>query len=143
MPVRATRILIADDHEVMRRGVRSLLEAKPEWEICGEAADGREAVAQVVALKPDLVVLDLTMPVLNGLHAAKEIRRISPGTKIVIFTLHDSAHVATEARGAGADAVVVKSAPAERLVETIERLVAQPAFDEVSVVRTGTRQNSR
>ena len=83
------RILIADDHEIFRRGLRSLLESHPEWEVCGEAVDGQEAVDRVKELNPDVVVLDITMPRLNGLEAAQVIRSEAPQSKMVILSQHE------------------------------------------------------
>ena len=84
------RILIADDHEMLRRGVQTMLESETDWEVCGEAVDGKDAVDKVVALNPDLVILDINMPVLNGLAAARQILRERPQTKILVFTVHES-----------------------------------------------------
>jgi two-component system nitrate/nitrite response regulator NarL len=117
------RILIVDDHEMLRRGVRSLLEAKLPWEVCGEAADGTEALKKVQELKPDLVILDVTMPAMNGLEAAVQIRRIAPSVKIVIFSMHDSPAMRAEFERVGADAFVVKSAPSGELITTVLRLL--------------------
>jgi DNA-binding NarL/FixJ family response regulator len=117
------RILLVDDHEVMRRGIRALLSGDPGWDIAAEAQDGREAVEKVQELHPDLVVLDLTMPVMNGLEAAKEIRKIAPATKILIFSMHESPQITREAREAGADAFLSKSAMAEELPLLVRRLL--------------------
>ena len=119
------RIVLADDHEMIRTGLRVFLEAHSRWEVCGEASNGKEAVAKVLAERPDLVVLDLSMPEMSGLEAAREIRRLAPATKIVIFTMHDAPHVSSEVRRAGADAYVVKTAPARGLIDTIESLLTQ------------------
>lgn len=83
------RILIADDNEVVRLGVRALLTPKRDWEICGDAGNGREAITKVWELSPDLVILDLSMPVMNGFEAARVIRRLAPSTKIVFLSVHD------------------------------------------------------
>jgi len=117
------RILLVDDHEVMRRGIRALLSGDSDWDIAAEAQDGREAVEKVQELHPDLVVLDLTMPVMNGLEAAKEIRRVAPATKILIFSMHESPQITREAREAGADAFLSKSAMAEELPLLVKRLL--------------------
>jgi len=124
------RLLIADDNEVLRMGLRALIGNRHGWQVCGEAANGEEAVAKVRELAPDVVILDLTMPVMNGFEAAAEIRRIAPSTKIVFFSVHD---VPAVAREIGADAFVSKSSAAQELVTTIERVVGQPR---------GTRPNS-
>jgi len=115
------RILLADDFEVVRNGLKNLLSESGEWDICGEADNGLSAVQKTVELKPDVVVLDITMPVMNGLEAAREIRRLAPRTKIVMFSMHDSAHIAQEAKQAGADAYVAKSSG----IEDIERIIAE------------------
>jgi CheY-like chemotaxis protein len=118
----ATRILIADDHEAVRRGVRSLL-TRDALEICGEAENGKEALEKVRELKPDLVILDVSMPVMNGFEAAREIRRFAPRTKIVLFSVHDSPQIIEIAKRAGADAYVLKSAAGTDLKVTVKRLL--------------------
>src|SRR3712207_7888486 len=102
-PARAAvlRILIADDHEVLRRGLRWTLEQRPGWTVCGEAADGREAVALAASLRPDVVVLDVGMPGLNGLEALRRIRKASPGTEILVFTVHEADGMVGELLAAG------------------------------------------
>jgi len=88
--VKTVRILLADDHKVVRQGTRALLSTIPEWEIVGEADNGRDAVALTAELKPDIVILDITMPELNGLDAARQIKRKSPETEILIFTAQET-----------------------------------------------------
>ena len=105
-------------------GVRSLIEVQRDWEICGEASDGDEAIAKALALSPDVVVLDLSMPMMNGFRAAEEIRRASPSTKIIFLSVHD---VPATASAAGADAFVSKASPADVLISTIERVMNKPA----------------
>src|SRR5262245_63371074 len=90
------RILLADDHALMRRGMRSLLESEENWEVCGEAATGREAVEMAVRLKPDVAVLDLSMPELTGLEAAKEILQKVPQAEVLIFTMHETEELMRE-----------------------------------------------
>jgi len=113
------RILLADDHETVRMGVRAALAQESQFDICGEAENGQDAVAKVRQLNPDAVILDVSMPVMNGLEAAREIRRIAPSTKIVMFSMHDSAQMSEAAKQAGADAFVLKSAPGRQLVHAI------------------------
>jgi DNA-binding NarL/FixJ family response regulator len=96
------RILIADDHEVARKGIRSLLESHAGWEVCGEARDGREAVECATKLKPDVLLLDIGMPNLNGLDATRQILKIIPDARILILTVHDSEQVVREPLGRAA-----------------------------------------
>src|SRR5437667_42781 len=103
------RIFIADDHEVVRKGLMSLLQAQPDWEVCGEAADGREAVDKAQQLKPDVVILDIGMPSLNGLEATRQILKSNPQAKVLILTLHDSDQVVREVLNAGARGFLLKS----------------------------------
>jgi len=103
------RIFVADDHEVVRCGIRALLEGHPGWEVCGEARDGRDAVAMVTELRPDLVLLDVGMPNLNGLDAARQILHALPGTRILILTVHESEAVIREVLEVGARGFLLKS----------------------------------
>ena len=116
------RILIADDHEVVRHGVRSLLQAHQGWEVCGEAADGRDAVAKASALKPDVVVMDIGMPNLNGLDAAREILREVPRAMVLILTIDESEQVMREVLNAGARGFLLKSDAGRELVTAVEAL---------------------
>jgi DNA-binding NarL/FixJ family response regulator len=116
------RILVADDHEVVRRGLCALLQSQPEWEVCGEAADGREAMEKAQRLKPDVIILDIGMPSLNGLEATRQILKIQPQTKILILTLHDSDQVVREVLNAGARGFLLKSDAARDLVAAVEAL---------------------
>ena len=102
------QILVADDHRLMRECVRTILSDNPDWEVCGEAKNGQETVEKVRKLKPDLVILDISMPILTGVAAAHQIRQIAPETKIIILTMHESHHLDLIARQAGADEVVTK-----------------------------------
>jgi DNA-binding NarL/FixJ family response regulator len=116
------RVLIVDDHELVRRGLRDILRGT-EFEVCGEAQNGQEGLAQTVSLRPNLVLLDMSMPVLTGLQAAAKIRQLLPRTKILIITMHDSPQMEIEARAAGADAYITKMAAARSLVEAMRALV--------------------
>jgi DNA-binding NarL/FixJ family response regulator len=115
-------ILIVDDHAAIRRGIRSLL-TRDSLEICGEAQNGKQAIEKVRELKPDLVILDVSMPVMNGIEAAREIRRFAPCTKIVLFRVHDSLPMKEIAKKVGADACVLKSAADTDLNVTVKRLL--------------------
>lgn len=118
----AFRIFIADDHEVVRRGLISLLQAQSDWEVCGEAADGREAVEKASAVKPDVLILDIGMPGLNGLEATRQILKNNPAARILILTLHDSDSVVREVLNAGARGFLLKSDAARDLVAAVEAL---------------------
>lgn len=118
----AFRIFIADDHEVVRKGLMALLQAQPDWEVCGEAADGREAVEKAQQLKPDVVILDIGMPSLNGLEATRQILKTNPQARVLILTLHDSDQVVREVLNAGARGFLLKSDAARDLVAAVEAL---------------------
>lgn len=129
------RILIADDHDVVREGVKTILKARPEWDVCGEAADGEETVNQVKQLRPDVVILDITMPRLNGLEAAQTLARISPDTRVLIFTMHDSRSVVRAVKQVGARGVVIKAFAARDLIRALELVLAGGTFfgpDDIS-----------
>lgn len=119
-------ILLADDHEVMRLGVKDLLQAHPGWEVCAEASDGRQAVALAGMHHPDVAVVDVSMPELNGIEAARQIRRISGNTAVLLFSFHQTEADVAEARAAGASGFVLKSDAARRLEAAVEA-VAQGA----------------
>ncbi len=118
------RIILADDHEVVRQGVRRFLETQPSLEICAEAANGQEAVEKTLSLKPDIVILDLTMPVMNGVEAARQIRQLVPSAKIIVFSMHDFAQLAETVKQAGADAYVSKSNRVDKLYEAIRTVLS-------------------
>jgi DNA-binding NarL/FixJ family response regulator len=122
------RILIADDHEVVRKGIRTLLESHSEWEICGEASTGKEVVAKVACLKPDVVLLDITMPEASGLEAIPEILKAQPQAKILVLTMHDSGQMASRVLAAGASGLVLKSDAASDLILALEALGKNKAF---------------
>jgi DNA-binding NarL/FixJ family response regulator len=122
------RILVADDHEVVRKGIRTLLETRSEWEICGEASTGRDAVAKTARMKPDVVLLDITMPDLSGLEAIPEILKAHPETKILVLTMHDSGWMASKVLAAGARGLVLKSDAARDLILALEALGKNKAF---------------
>lgn len=122
------RIFLADDHEVVRRGLRTTLERRGIWEICGEATTGREAVAMAIHLKPDIVVLDVFMPELNGLEAAYQIHKQVPGTEILMFSAHESDQLVCEAFDAGARGYVLKKDAVRQLTTAIEELIHHRPF---------------
>ena len=119
MPV---RILIADDHQVVRTGLRALLESKSGWQVCAEAANGREAVEKAGQLKPDVAVLDIGMPLLNGVEATRQIRKLSPQTEVLILTMHDSEVLVQEVLEAGAHGYILKDDADRNLVAAVDAL---------------------
>jgi DNA-binding NarL/FixJ family response regulator len=126
------RILLADDHEAARRGLRSILQ--PQWEVCAEASDGQEAIDQARAVRPDVVLLDLRMPRVNGLQAARQILREHPGVPVLLLTVQPSDELAAEAKRAGIEAVIAKS-DADTLSEFLERIAQQTVHLAGTAVR--------
>ena len=118
----ALRIFVADDHEVVRYGICALLKSHSGWEICGEASDGREAVEKVAQLAPDIVILDIRMPRLNGLDAARQMLHHNPSQKIAILSFSDAEQVVKEALKVGIKAYVLKSDAAQDLIAAVESL---------------------
>jgi DNA-binding NarL/FixJ family response regulator len=116
------RILVADDHEVVRKGLIAMLQAQPEWQVCGEAEEGRDAVDKAQTLKPDVIILDIGMPNLNGLEATRQILKVNPQARVLILTLHDSDQVVREVLNAGARGFLLKSDAARDLVAAVEAL---------------------
>jgi len=129
------RILIADDHELLRRGLVAELSQVPGWVVVAEVANGRAAVASAAELKPDLVVLDLTMPELNGLEAARRILSADPGTRILILTAHESEQLVREVLSVGARGYVLKSDAGRILVVALQALLEGGSFFTSSVAR--------
>ena len=125
------RIVLADDHDLMRRGIRCLLECEPDFDVCGEAANGREAFLLTRRLRPDVIVLDLVMPELNGLDALKQIHKEVPATEVLVFSMHDSEELVREVFAEGAKGYVLKSDAAKDLVSAIRSLSQhKPFFSE-------------
>src|SRR5919108_1045709 len=123
------RILIVDDHEIVREGIRTLLnKTRPEWDIVGEAKNGREAIEETQRLRPDLIILDITMPLMSGLDAASELIEQNFGGRILMFTMHESERFISEVRRAGAHGYVLKSQAARDLVRAIDRLLSGGTF---------------
>ena len=122
------RILIADDHEVVRRGIAAQISQHPDWQVVAEATNGRDAVTLALDLKPDLIVLDLTMPELNGLAAASRILASWPEARIVILTVHESEQLVREVLAAGARGYVLKSDAGRILMAALETLLEDGSF---------------
>lgn len=125
MPV---RILIADDHEVVRQGIRKILAARSEWEICGEATNGQEAIKLAGDLQPDAIVMDITMPVMSGLEAARKLTSNRNSAPILIFTMHESRSLADSVKEVGASGFVFKSRASRDLIKALETLLQGGTF---------------
>ena len=137
------RILIADDHDIIRKGVKAVLSSRPGWEVCAEASTGREAVARAEQHRPDIVVMDISMPDLNGLEAARQIRKMLPKTEVMILSLHFSDQLVREIVDAGVHAYVLKSDADEDLLKAVEALANRRSFftsGAAELILDGTRQ---
>ncbi len=123
MSERTIQILLADDHEIVRHGVRNLLGSVSHYHCCGEATTGREAVCLAEQHQPDIAILDISMPELNGIEAARQILKVSPNTKILIFTVHDAERIVYEVFSAGAHGYLLKSDAGRHLLSAIESVL--------------------
>ena len=131
------KVMIVDDHAAVRRGVQSILESFPEWEFCGEATNGQEAVELAEELDPEIIIMDVSMPVLNGLEATRIIHGTRPKTKILLLTLHSSTELVRSAFRAGARGYVLKSDAENELMRALNVVVGEgtyisPTIDEVA-----------
>jgi DNA-binding NarL/FixJ family response regulator len=133
------RILVADDHAVVRRGLRVLFEVRENFEVCAEASNGREAVELALRYKPDVAILEISLPIVTGIEATRQIRKESPGTEVMIFTLVDREREIRDVLHAGARGYVLKSEADEQIVRAVEALARRHAFfsDRVSQVLLG------
>ena len=122
------RILIVDDHAVVRRGIRSLLESREGWVVCGEATTGRDAVVQCQRLHPDVVIMDLSLPELNGLDATRQILKAAPDIEVLVLTMHHAEELAREVLRAGARGYVLKSDADESLIAAVDSLRQHKPF---------------
>ncbi len=131
-----TRILIADDHAIVREGIRMILQSQPDFEVVGEAPDGEEAVRMSEALKPDIVVMDISMPTLTGIEATQKIKRALPGTHVLILTMHEEESYVFQLLRLGAAGYVLKRAAATDLVDAIRAAARGEAFLYPTVARS-------
>jgi DNA-binding NarL/FixJ family response regulator len=122
------RILIADDHEVVRSGLRKILESQPTWEVVAEAGDGKDAISKATETKPDVAVLDYSLPLINGIEATRQIRARLPKTEVLIFTMHDNETLIQELLKAGARGYLLKSDAKRHLIGAIESLASHKPF---------------
>jgi DNA-binding NarL/FixJ family response regulator len=130
------RVLLADDHDIVRQGLHKILEGHHDWEVCGEASNGREAVDMARKLKPDVAIIDLSMPELNGLEATREIRKELPDTEVLVLTMHENDELIRESLIAGARGYILKTDAGRRLVDAIEALSRHQPFFTAKVSAT-------
>jgi DNA-binding NarL/FixJ family response regulator len=123
-----SRVLVVDDHAVIRRGVQGILRSYPEWELCGEAENGQEAIKLAETLKPEIIIMDVSMPVLNGLEATRIIHELLPNTRILLLTLHSSTELVRTAFRAGARGYVLKSDAEHDLVRALNVVVGDGTY---------------
>lgn len=116
------RVMIADDHEIVRRGIRALVESEPGWEVCGEAEDGPQAIDLATEIKPDVVVVDVSLPSLNGLAVTRRLRHVSPDTEVLLFTMHDDDETVSGGLAAGARGYLLKTEGDTELKQAISAL---------------------
>jgi two-component system, NarL family, nitrate/nitrite response regulator NarL len=122
------RVLVADDHEVMRLGIRNLLEVQPGWSVCAEANNGQEAVEKTLQFHPDVIIMDLTMPVMNGLEAASQITKVQPKIPVILFSLHVSDDLYLHFKTDGIRGAVAKGDAARDLVRAVQTVLAGGTF---------------
>jgi DNA-binding NarL/FixJ family response regulator len=133
--MKETRILVVDDHALVRRGVRALVETQPGWEVCAEASTGRDAVEKTKHLKPDVVIMDLSMPDLNGLEATRQILAAVPRTEVLVLTVHESEQAERDVLAAGARGYLRKSDDASDLVAAVDSLRRHRPFFTTRITR--------
>lgn len=134
--MKRTRILLADDHAVLRSGIRMLVESEWGWEVCGEASTGREAVSMSLKLKPDVIVLDIGMPELNGLDATRQIKRDRPETAVLIFSSHESEQLVRDVFDAGARGYLLKNDAPQHLVAAVKTLLTGKPYFSARISET-------
>jgi len=122
------RVLVADDHPIVRAGLRSLIESRPGWQVCAEGVNGREAVEKAAKLKPDIAVLDVSMPVLNGIEATRQLRKVSPETEVLILTMHDADQMVQQLIEAGCRGYILKDDADRNLLAALEALRRHKPF---------------
>lgn len=130
------RVMLVDDHEVVRQGVRALIESVPDWTLCGEAAGGEEALSAAPELKPDVIVLDVSMPRISGLDLILQLKRLLPRVKILVLTMHDSERIVAQALRAGARGYLLKSGSGDKLIDAITALSRHQTYFSAAVSET-------
>jgi len=123
-----SKIMIVDDHEVVRQGIRTILRSRPQWEISGEAVNGKDAIEKAKALDPDVIIMDITMPEMSGIEATREISKLKLHAAVLVFTMHESKNLAATVQEAGARGFVLKSHAARDLLDALESLLGGGTF---------------
>ena len=136
VPRRQIRVMLVDDHEIVRQGIRSLIEAVPDYVLCGEAADGEAALKAASEVRPDVIVMDVSMPKISGLDVIVELKKLLPSTEILVLTMHDSERIMAQALRAGARGYVHKTETGERLVEALTAVSRHQTYFSPSVSET-------
>jgi len=135
------RVMLVDDHTMVRKGLRALIESVPGWEVCAEAQDGLEALSIAASAQPDIIVMDLSMPRLGGIDATVQLRKLVPGVEILILTMHESDHLIDQAMKAGAHGYLLKGESGENLMEALQALARHHPYN--SLERTPSRVGGR
>jgi two-component system, NarL family, response regulator DegU len=141
--VRTVRVLVADDHETVRRGLCEILSTRADLAICAQAGDGQEAVDRARETKPDLVILDITMPKRDGFTAAREIRKLLPNIRILMFSMHDGVSFVQTAKKVGANGFVAKTDPSEVLLDAVDAVVRGEDFFSTERMDSAERLRKR
>ena len=130
------RILLADDHDVVRRGLKALLQERADWEVCGEALSGRQAVELAREMRPDIAIVDLMMPDLNGLETTRQIRKVSENTQVLIFTMHHNEALVHDVLDAGARGYLLKTDGERHIVAAVETLMKRQPYFSAQISET-------
>jgi len=143
--VKSLRVLVADDHEIVRHGIRTIVQSCQSFEVCGEASDGRHAVQMATDLRPDIVIIDIGMPHLNGLDATRQMVHSDPRIKVLILTMHESEQIVRDVLTAGARGYLLKTDASRDLVSALEALASRKTFftSKVAEIVLGTYINGR
>ena len=131
-----TRVMFVDDHAVVRRGLKALVEGAPGWEVCGEASDGHEALKVAAECRPDIVVMDLSLPKLSGVDATIQLKKMLPDVEVLILTMHESDRLAGQVLRAGARGYLLKTESEDKLIEALEALVRHRSYFSPCVSET-------
>jgi len=140
-PKTIIRVLLVDDHEVARRGIRSVLAGNPGLEVVGESADGEEAIKKASELRPDIILLDISLPGISGIDAARSVHKISPETRVIFVSQHDSVRIAKDAMSFGASGYVVKSDAGRDLLAAIDAVQQGRTFVSRTLIARGWTEN--